>query len=92
MTWDEIGGVSERHVITPHTASHDGIADIVTDDDLVREVLEPKRLMDARIGGDAPAMAWLWGTPFGGSERHDAAVRAAGYRYGFSNTMIQRLD
>jgi hypothetical protein len=92
MTWDEIGELSRRHTVTPHTSSHDGIADVVTDEDLEREIVAPKRLMDGYTGQDSPAMAWLWGTPFGGSPRHDQAIAAAGYRYVFSNTMIQRLD
>lgn len=92
MTWDEVSELSRRHVVTPHTASHEGIAEIVTDADLEREIIEPKRRLDAITGQDSPAMAYLWGSPFGGSERHDAAVRAAGYRYFFSNTMVQRID
>lgn len=91
MTWDEIAALSERHVVTPHTASHDGISDVVTDDDLVREVFEPKRLMDAVTGQSAPAFAWLHGTPWGANERHDEALRAAGYRYQISNTMLHRI-
>jgi peptidoglycan/xylan/chitin deacetylase (PgdA/CDA1 family) len=92
MTWDQVADLSRRHVVTPHTASHDGIADIVTDEDLEREIVQPKRRMDAVTGQSAPAMAYLWGSPFGGSPRHDDAVRAAGYRYLFSNTMIQQVS
>ncbi len=92
MTWDEVVDLSRRHVVTPHTASHEGVAEIITDADLEREILEPKRRMDAITGQDAPAMAYLWGSPYGGSEQHDAAIRAAGYRYFFSNTMVQRID
>lgn len=92
MTWDEVVELSQRHIVTPHTASHDGIAEIVTDDDLEREIVEPKRRLDSITGQDAPAMAYLGGSPYGGSARHDAAVRAAGYRYLFSNTMVQRID
>lgn len=91
LDWDEVGALAQRHVVTPHTASHDGIADVVTDDDLEREVLDPKRRMDAATGQSAPAFVWLHGTPHGASPRHDAAVREAGYRYQFSNTAVQRI-
>jgi hypothetical protein len=47
--------------------------------------------MDAVTGQSAPAMAWLHGSPYGTSPRHDAAVREAGYRYLISNTMLHRL-
>jgi peptidoglycan/xylan/chitin deacetylase (PgdA/CDA1 family) len=92
MSWDDVAALSQGHVVTPHTASHDGIADVTTDEDIEREIFRPKRRLDAVTGQQAPAMAWLGGTPYGGSERHDEAVRDAGYRYVFSRTMIQRLD
>lgn len=91
MTWDEIAELSTRHVVYPHTASHDGIADVVSDEDLDREIAEPKRRMDAVTGQSAPAFVWLHGSPWGASPRHDAAIVAAGYRYLFSNTMIHRI-
>lgn len=91
MSWPEIVRLSRRHVVTPHTAAHAGIADVVSDQDLDREVAEPKRRMDAATGQSAPAFAWLHGSPYGVSARHDEAVRRAGYRYLFSNTMVQRL-
>lgn len=91
MTWDEVADLSTRHVVFPHTASHAGYADVATTADLHREVAEPKQQLDAVTGQASAAFAWLWGTPYGVSERHDAAVRGAGYRYVFSNTMIQRI-
>lgn len=91
MTWDEIADLAQRHVVTPHTASHAGIADVATDDDLEREVFEPKRRLDAVTGQSSAAFAWLWGSRWGMSERHDRALQAAGYRYLLSNTMIHRI-
>ena len=91
MTWDEIEQLSHRHAVSPHTASHEGLADVVTDEDIEREIVEPKRRMDAATGQSAPAFAWLLGTPWGSSERHDRAIQRAGYRYHISNTMIQNL-
>lgn len=91
MTWDEVADLAQRHVVTPHTASHAGINDVATDDDLEREVVAPKRALDAATGQSAPAFVWLHGTAYGLSGRHDAAVRAAGYRYQISNTMFQRI-
>ena len=91
MSWDEVARLSARHVVFPHTASHDGIADVVTDEDLHREIAEPKRRMDAVTGQSAAAFSWLFGSPGGASPRHDQALRDAGYRYLFSNTMISRI-
>ena len=91
MTWDDVASLSKRHVVTPHTAAHVGINDVSTDVDLEREVFEPKRKMDAATGQSAPAFVWLHGSAYGLSARHDAAVRAAGYRYQIGNTMIHRI-
>ena len=91
LSWDEIGELSQRHTVTPHTASHAGIADVATDEAFEHEVFEPKRKMDAVTGQSAPAFAWLHGTQWGMSERHDRALQQAGYRYQISNTMIHRI-
>ena len=39
LSTDELAEMASRHVVFPHTASHVGIADIVTDDDLHREIV-----------------------------------------------------
>jgi hypothetical protein len=91
MTWDELRGLSERHVVFPHTASHEGFDTILDDADLQREVFEPKRLVEQAIGKPAKAFAWLHGSHYGRSPLHDRALVDAGYTFLFSNTMIQRL-
>jgi hypothetical protein len=91
LSWDEIAEMAARHVLSPHTASHVGIADVNSAEDFEREIVEPKRKLDAATGQSAPAFAWLWGTQWGMSERHDRAVREAGYRYLISNLSIHRI-
>ena len=91
LSWDEIGELAQRHTVTPHSASHYGIADVATEADFEREIVEPKRKMDAVTGQSAPAFAWLHGTQWGMSPRHDRALQDAGYRYLISNTMIHRI-
>jgi hypothetical protein len=91
MTWDDVRALSERHLVFPHTASHAGIADVVTDDDLEAEVREPLRRVREVTGRDAAVHAWFLGTAYGASPRHDEALVAAGHRYVVSNTMVQRI-
>ncbi|RII15634.1 Polysaccharide deacetylase [Streptomyces sp. YIM 130001] len=92
MTWQEVADLHRRgHVVTPHTASHELAERVVTAADLRREVIEPKQRMDEATGGDAACTAWLAGTHWTGRTDPDRALVDAGYRYVFSNTMIQRL-
>jgi hypothetical protein len=91
MTWDQARDLSQRHVVFPHTASHEGFDTILDDADIEREVFAPKSQLEVVTGQDAPAFAWLHGSGYGRSPLHDRALVAAGYSFLFSNTMIQRL-
>jgi Polysaccharide deacetylase len=91
LSWEEVAELSQRHVVYPHTASHDGIVDVVTPADFHREIVEPKQKLDAVTGQSAPAFAWLHGSPWGLSRVHDQALVDTGYRYLFSNTKVHRI-
>ncbi len=92
MNWHEVAELSKRHVVYPHTAHHEGFDTVLSDEDIVREVVESKRALEAVTGQEAPAFVWLHGSSYGQSPRHDAAVKAAGYRYQFANTMVHRIN
>ncbi len=92
MDWNEVRELAARHVILAHTASHEGYDTVFTDADLHREVVEPGRRILEMTGRPAAGFVWLHGSSFGHQERHDHAVRDAGYRYQFSNTMIHRIN
>ncbi len=92
MSWDEVADLSRNHVVFPHTAHHEGFDTVLSDEDIDREVVESKRQLEAVTGQEAPAFVWLHGSSYGQSPRHDAAVKAAGYRYQFANTMIHRVN
>jgi len=90
MTWDEVADLAERHAVLPHTASHAGIEETPTDEDLQREVLDPAQRLRALTGATPAAFAWLHGSGPGMSARHDDAVRAAGYPHLLSATRVTR--
>ena len=92
MSWDEVCDLSARHVVFAHTAHHEGFDTVSSDDDIAREVVGSKRALEAATGQEAPAFVWLHGSSYGRSPRHDAAVRTAGFRYQFANTMIHRVN
>ncbi|MGQ7296238.1 hypothetical protein [Quadrisphaera sp. KR29] len=97
MTPQEAAALARRHVVLPHTSSHDGIAETALDpatgeDDAAREVAGPLRLLQEWTGGRAaPATAWMGGTPWGLHPGHDDAVLAAGHQLVISNTAVQRV-
>lgn len=92
MSWDELRDAAARgHTIVCHTAHHRGIADLRTDTDLRREVVEPRARLEQELGRPVGGLAFLWGSPLGGAPHVDAAVAEAGYRFVVSNTRLQRL-
>ncbi|HEX4812257.1 MAG TPA: polysaccharide deacetylase family protein [Nonomuraea sp.] len=91
MAWDDVAAIAERHVVIPHTGSHEEIAKVLSAEDVEREIVKPRRDVEHVTGREAAAFVWLYGTPYGTSPAQDAAVRDAGYRYQISNTMIQRI-
>lgn len=92
MTWDELRDIVRRgHVVCCHTESHAGIEDCPTPDDVQRELIAPKALLEEQLQIEVKTFAWLWGTHYGESERLDRIVKDAGYRFVFSNTKIQRI-
>lgn len=92
MSWDEVADVSKRHVVFPHTAHHEGLDTVLSDEDIRREVANSKAQLEAVTGQEAPAFVWLHGSSYGQSPRHDQAIKDAGYRYQFANTMIHRVN
>lgn len=92
MNWDEVADLSKRHVIYPHTAHHEGFDTVLSEADLHREVVESKAQLEAVTGQEAPAFVWLHGSSYGQHPRADKAVKDAGYRYQFGNTMIHRIN
>lgn len=95
MSREQVAELARRHVVLPHTSSHDGIGETslaAGEDDDEREVAAPLRLLQEWTGGRAaPATAWMGGTPWGLHPGHDAAVVAAGHQLVISNTAVQRV-
>lgn len=91
MTWDDLEVISRRHVVAAHTANHAQARNVMTAEDVEREVLEPVRLITEITGKRPAAFAWLYGTAFDPSAIAGRAVLDAGIRYAVSNTAYQRI-
>ena len=92
MTWDEVADIAERHVVFPHTASHEGFDTILDQPNFAGGPFSFwNRQQLPLFGVNLNQRLSLLGSAYGRSGLHDRAVVDAGYRYLFSNTKIQRL-
>jgi hypothetical protein len=91
MSFDELAGLAERHVVIAHTATHAAAHLTVAAGDLHREVVAPREDLE-RVTGRAPlGMVWRLGAPYDPEHVTGRAIRDAGYRFVISNTAIQRI-
>jgi peptidoglycan/xylan/chitin deacetylase (PgdA/CDA1 family) len=91
MSAEEIRRIDERHVIAAHTANHVEMGTILSDEDVEREIVAPKRSLEAMSGRPVEVFAWLFAERYGINQRCDAALRAAGYRYVVSHARLQKI-
>jgi hypothetical protein len=91
MTWDELAGLAERHVVGAHTAGHVTAADVRTAADVEREVRAPIRRLTEVTGRAPAAWAWLGGTPFEPGTPAGEALRDSGVPLLVSGLAIERL-
>ena len=92
MTWDDLAVIAKRHVIAAHTANHAAAKDIVTAEDVEREITGPVRALTDLTGRTPPAFAFLYGTPPDPSTPAGRAVLDSGIRYATTNTAYLRIN
>ncbi len=88
MTWDELSVIGERHVVAAHTAHHTTLDDVVTAEDVEREVLGPIRRITEVTGRTPPAQVFRYGRPHAADSPGWQAAARAGVRYALSNTAV----
>jgi peptidoglycan/xylan/chitin deacetylase (PgdA/CDA1 family) len=91
MTWDEVAALSRRHVIAAHTANHEQIDRIGTQEDIHREIVRPYEQILATTGRPPAATAFLYGAPVDGYPEIERLLVDIGYAFVFSNLKLQRL-
>ena len=91
MTWDDLAVIAKRHVIAAHTANHAAAKDIVTPDDVEREITAPIRALTELTGVAPAAFAFLYGTPPDPATPAGRAVLDSGIRYATTNTAYLRI-
>lgn len=91
MTWDDLAVIARRHVVAAHTANHAPAREIVTPQDVEREIHTPIRQITELTGHTPPAFAFLFGTPPDPGTLAGDAVLASGVKYATSNTAFIRI-
>jgi peptidoglycan/xylan/chitin deacetylase (PgdA/CDA1 family) len=83
MSWDELRGLAQTHVVGCHTATHLRIRSDVSEEVLFREIAESKALLEERLGRPVEAFCWVGGPGHKYTREAALAIRQAGYRYAF---------
>ncbi len=91
MTWQEVADLARRHAIAAHTATHEQIARLRTEEDLQREIVQPYEKILEATGHPPAATAFLFGSPVDDYPEVENALKETGYSFVFSNTKLQRL-
>lgn len=91
-TWDELRDAAARgHTFANHSRNHAEVLPDTPEDVLYDEIVEAKREFEDGLGQEVDIFCWLHGGEVGINPRADELLRAAGYRYLFSNFRIQKL-
>lgn len=84
MTWEELRDLVRRgHVVGSHTAGHRRLCADLTPEQVEREVVESRTMMEARLGTPCRSFCWVGGERESYSATSAAAVRRAGYDLSF---------
>ncbi|PRY19530.1 polysaccharide deacetylase [Aliiruegeria haliotis] len=93
MTWAEARDAAARgHVFACHSRNHTALDRDTPDDVLHEEIFTGKQEMEDGLGLPVDIFCWLHGADVGINPRADDMLRAAGFRYLFSNFRLQRLQ
>ena len=91
LSWDEIKELSVRHVICCHSGSHYEITKDTADEDMHREIVESKRLLEKHIGKSVDVFCWLAGEEYNYNIRAHKHLEEAGYKYVLSNLKLEKI-
>lgn len=82
-TWDQVRGLAERHVVGCHGLMHRRLAADLSSDELQREIPHARARLEAELGRDVAAFAWIGGEEESYSRDAAMAIADAGFRIGF---------
>lgn len=91
LSWEEIKELSKRHEICCHTGSHFEITNETSDEDMHREIVESKRLIEKHINKPVDVFCWLAGEEYNYNIKAHKHLEEAGYTYVLSNLKLEKI-
>ncbi|MEG0305907.1 MAG: polysaccharide deacetylase family protein, partial [Oscillospiraceae bacterium] len=91
MNWDEIKRISKDHEICCHTGNHFEITKDTTDEDMHREIVQAKLILEEKIGRKVDVFCWLYGEEYSYNIRAHKFLEEAGYKYVVSNLKMEKI-
>jgi peptidoglycan/xylan/chitin deacetylase (PgdA/CDA1 family) len=91
LSWDEIKELSKRHEICCHTGSHFEIARDTSDEDMYREIVESKLLIEKHIQKPVDVFCWLAGEEYNYNIKAHKYLEKAGYTYVLGNLKLEKI-
>ena len=83
LTWNQVRGLAESHVVGCHGLTHRRLAADLAPDELEREIPHARARLEAQLGRDVPVFAWIGGEEESYSRDAAMAIADAGFRFGF---------
>lgn len=91
MSWDEIRALSKNHMICCHTGNHVELTPATSAEEMRREIVEAKQVIEEHIDQRVAAFSWKSGGEFNDNLRAHRYLEDAGYRYIISGLKIEKI-
>lgn len=88
---DEIRKIAKHHVICCHTGTHFEITRDTSDEDMYREIVEAKQVLEHYAGVPVEVFCWLAGEEYNYNPRTHKYLEEAGYKYVLSNLKMEKI-
>jgi peptidoglycan/xylan/chitin deacetylase (PgdA/CDA1 family) len=83
LTWDQVRHLDRHHVVGCHTLEHVRLGEDLGEEELRRQVLGGKLLLEARLGHTVEAFSWVGGEEWSYGVTAARLVAEAGFRVAF---------
>lgn len=91
LNWDEIRDIAQDNEICCHTGNHFQITKDTPDEDMHREIVVAKRVLEEKIGRPVDVFCWLYGEEYNYNIRAHKFLEEAGYKYVVSNLKMEKI-